>query len=160
MSKQLFISSLLILFLLPANVFSQEKTQPMKGTLIITSDMLTADNNAHTALFERSVVARKTDQTLYADRMLVTYDPDTGDITEIEAEGGVKFIKVTSKGTRVVTSEKAYYYADGDKVIFTGEPRATDGENVATGEKMTYFLKEDRYLVENSKAFLKKKKEQ
>jgi len=160
MSKQLFIGSLLILFLLPLNVFSQEKTQPMKGTLIITSEMLTADNNAHTALFERSVVARTTDRTLYADRMLVTYDPDTGDITEVEAEGGVKFIKATSKGTRVVTSEKANYYADEDKVIFTGEPRATDGENVSIGDKITYFVKEDRYLVENSKAFVKKKKEQ
>jgi lipopolysaccharide export system protein LptA len=160
MSKQLFISSLLILFFLPATVFSEEKAQRTKGPLIITSDTLTADNNAHTALFERSVVARTTDQTLYANRMLVTYDPDTGDITEIEAEGGVKFIKATGKGTRVVTSEKAYYYADGDKVIFTGEPRATDGENVVIGTKITYLLKEDRYLVEDSKAFLKKKKEQ
>lgn len=160
MSKQLFISSVLILFLLPANVFSQEKTQQMKGTLIITSEMLTADNNAHTALFERSVVARTTDRTLYADRMLVTYDPDTGDITEIEAEGGVKFIKNTSKGTRVVTSKKANYYADEDKVTFTGEPRATDGENVVTGTKITYLLNEDRYLVEESKVFLKKQKGQ
>jgi lipopolysaccharide export system protein LptA len=122
--------------------------------------MLTADNNAHTALFERSVVARTTDRTLYADRMLVTYDPDTGDITEVDAEGAVKFIKTTIKGTRVVTSEKAYYYADGDKVIFTGEPRATDGENVVTGTKITYLLKEDRYLVDNSKAILTRRKEQ
>ena len=156
MSRQLFISSLVILFLFSTNVFSQEKTQRIKGPIIITSEMLTADNIAHTALFEKSVVARTTDMTLYADRMLVFYDADSGEITKIEAEGSTKVIR----GTRAITSQKATYYADGEKVIFTGEPRATDGENVVTGTKIAYLLNEDRYLVENSKVFLKKRKGQ
>jgi lipopolysaccharide export system protein LptA len=160
MLRQLFISSFLILFSLSTNVFSEEKAQQAKNPLIITSEILTADNNAHTALFEKSVVARTKDKTLYADRMLVFYDPDTGDITKIEAEGSIKFIKETSKGTRVVTSKEATYYGDDEKVVFTGEPRATDGENVVTGKRLTYFLNEDRYLVEDSKVFLKKQKGQ
>lgn len=158
MSRQLFTSSLVILFLLlSTNAFSAEKAQQrIKGPIIITSETLTADNTAHTALFERSVVARTTDMTLYADRMLVFYDADSGEITKIEAEGSTKVIK----GTRAITSQKATYYADGEKVIFTGEPRATDGENVVTGAKITYLLNEDKYLVEESKVFLKKRKEQ
>jgi len=156
MSKRLFISNLLILFLLSTNVFSEEKAQRIKGPITITSEMLTADNNAHTALFERSVVARTTDMTLFADRMLVSYDKDSGDIKTIDAEGNIKLLK----GTRVIISQKANYYADGDKVIFTGEPRATDGENVVTGTKITYLLNEDRYLVEDSKVFLRKQKAQ
>jgi len=158
MSRQLFTSSLVILFLLlSTNAFSAEKAQQrIKGPIIITSETLTADNTAHTALFERSVVARTTDMTLYADRMLVFYDADSGEITKIEAEGSTKVIK----GTRAITSQKATYYTDGEKVIFTGEPRATDGENVVTGAKITYLLNEDKYLVEESKVFLKKRKEQ
>ena len=156
MSKRLFISNLLILFLLSTNVFSEEKAQRIKGPITITSEMLTADNKAHTALFERSVVARTTDMTLFADRMLVSYDKDSGDIKTIDAEGNIKLLK----GTRVIISQKANYYADGDKVIFTGEPRATDGENVVTGTKITYLLNEDRYLVEDSKVFLRKQKAQ
>lgn len=158
MSRQLFTSSLVILFLLlSTNAFSAEKAQQrIKGPIIITSETLTADNTAHTALFERSVVARTTDMTLYADRMLVFYGADSGEITKIEAEGSTKVIK----GTRAITSQKATYYADGEKVIFTGEPRATDGENVVTGAKITYLLNEDKYLVEESKVFLKKRKEQ
>ncbi len=158
MSRQLLTSSLVILFLLlSTNAFSAEKArQRIKGPIIINSETLTADNTSHTALFERSVVARTTDMTLYADRMLVFYDADSGEITKIEAEGSTKVIK----GTRAITSQKATYYADGEKVIFTGEPRATDGENVVTGAKITYLLNEDRYLVEESKVFLKKRKEQ
>jgi len=118
--------------------------------------MLTADNKARTALFERSVVARTTDLTMYADRMLVHYDKDTGNVTQIDAEGAVKVVKEN----RVITSREAVYYADGEKVIFTGEPRAVEDENVVAGKKIIYLMNEDRFLVEDSKVFLTQKKEQ
>jgi lipopolysaccharide export system protein LptA len=156
MLKQLFIISLSILFIILSNISYAEKAQQIKGLIIVTSETLTADNKTNTALFENSVVARAEDMTIYADKMLVHYDKDTGNITKIEAEGEIKLIK----GNRVITSREAIYYADGDKVIFIGEPRAVEGENVVTGRKMTYFLSEDRFLVEGSKVFLTRKKEQ
>jgi lipopolysaccharide export system protein LptA len=156
MSKQLFISSLLILFFIFNNIHAEEKSQRLKGPIVITSETLTVDNEAHTALFEKSVVARTTDSTLYADKMLVYYHPDTGDITKIDAEGHIKLMR----GTRAIISNEATYYADGEKIIFTGEPRAVEGENVVTGKKITYFLNDDRFLVEDSKVFLKKKRGQ
>ena len=155
MSKRLFISSLSLFLLLSANVFSAEKAQRIQGPITITSEMLTADNKAHTALFENSVVARTTDMTIYSDKMLVYYNENTGNITKIEAKDNVKLIKAT----RVIASKEATYYADGDKVIFTGEPRAVEGENIVTGRKMTYLLSDDRFLVEDSKVFLQRKKE-
>jgi lipopolysaccharide export system protein LptA len=160
MSRQLFISklfylsgALIIFLLLSLNAFSAEKAERIKGPIIITSEILTADNQTHTALFENSVVARTTDMTIYADRMLVYYNKDTGNVIRINAEGNVKLIKEN----RVITSKEATYYAEGEKVIFSGEPRAVDGENVVTGRKMTYLLNEDRFLVEGSKVFLKNK---
>jgi lipopolysaccharide export system protein LptA len=133
-----------------------ESQSKIKGPVVITSDMLTADNKAHTALFEKSVIAKTTDMTIYADRMLVYYQEGTGDVTRIDSEGNVKVIK----GDRVITSHEATYLADGDKAIFTGDPRAVQGENVVTGKKMTYLMSDDRFLVEDSKVFLTKKKEQ
>lgn len=156
MLRQLFISSLFLFFILSTTVFSIEKAQQIKGPITITSEMLTADNKARTALFENSVVARTTDMTMYADKMLVYYSENTGNITKIDAKERVKLIK----GNRVITSNEATYYADGDKVIFTGEPRAVEGENVITGKKMTYLLNEDRFLVEDSKVFLQRTKGQ
>jgi len=136
--------------LLSANVFSVEKAERIKGPITITSERLTADNQAHTALFESSVIAKTTDMTIYADRMLVYYDKDTGSVKKIDAVGGVKLIREN----RVITSKEATYYADEEKVIFTGEPKAVEGENVVTGNKMTYLMNEDRFLVEGSKVFL------
>jgi len=55
----------------------------------------------------------------------------------------------------LITADKAVYYADEAKVVFSGNPRAMDGENVVTGSVMTYFIDEDRSIVENSKVYLK-----
>jgi len=163
MSKQFFktdfyrLCCLLSVFLLLAtNVLAENAPKKIKGPITITSEMLTADNQAHTALFEQSVIARTTDMTMYADRMLVYYDQETGNVTRIDASGTVKVIK----RNRVITSQEAVYFADGGKVIFTGEPKAVEGENVVTGKKITYLMNEDRFLVEGSKVFLTNKKEQ
>ena len=134
---------------------AQEKkaASSSKEPTVITSEILTADNKAKTALFERSVVAKKGEMTLFADKMLVYYSEEKGssNIKKIDAEGNVKLIK----GERIVTSKFAVYFAEPEeKIIFTGEPRATEGENVVTGTKMTYFMKDDRSLVENSKVFM------
>jgi len=147
--------SLILFFLLAAPVFSAEQAKKIKGPITITSKMLTADNKARTALFEHSVVARTTDVTIYAEKMLVHYD-NSGNVTKLDAGGGVKLIKEN----RVITSQEATYYAGEEKVIFTGEPRAVDGENVVTGRIMTYLMNEDCFIVEDSKVFLTNKKEQ
>ncbi len=132
---------------------SAEEKKPESEPTVITSLTLTADNKAKTALFEGSVVARKGEMTFSGDRMLVYYSDEkgSGTITKIEAEGNVKLVK----GGRVITAKAATYFtAPEEKAIFTGEPRASDGENVITGTKITYFMKDERSLVENSKVFL------
>jgi len=156
MSRPLFISSLLIVSLIFTNVCAEEKAQQLKGPIVITSETLTVDNEAHTALFEKSVVARTTETTLHADKMLVYYHSETGDITKIDAAGNIKL----TKGSRAIVSKEATYFAEGEKIIFTGEPRAVEGENVVTGRKITYFLNDDRFLVEESKVFIKKQRGQ
>ena len=155
MSKRLFIISIIFLLFPVLNSFSEEAKVKPKGPITVTSETLTADNKAHTALFEKNVVAKTTDMTIYADSMLVFYKENGGDVTEIDAAGNVKLYK----NNRVITSQKAVYYAAEDKVIFTGEPRAVDGENVVTGKKMTYYITDDRSFVEGSKVFMKNKKE-
>ena len=154
-SASLAIGSLLVSFLLmTAGVASAEsEVKGIKGPIVITSDNLTADNAAHTALFERSVVARTKEMTVHADKMLVYSDKDSGDVTRIDASGNVQLIK----GNRIVTSRDATYFANEDKVVFTGEPKAVEDGNVITGKKMTYLIHEDRFFVEGSKVFLTKK---
>lgn len=127
----------------------------IKGPVVIKSDRLTADNLNNTALFEGAVVATTPDMTMYSDKMLVFYERKTGNIKKIESEGKVKVIK----GDRVIVSQKAVYYADGEKVVFMGEPRAVEDKNTVIGDVMTYFINEDRYYVEGAKVFLSEEKE-
>jgi lipopolysaccharide export system protein LptA len=129
----------------------EERPIESKGPIVITSSSLTADNKAHTALFEGSVVAKTESMTLYSDRMLV-YSTEGGRITKMEATGHVKLVR----GERVITSDEATYLADEDKAVFTGQPKAVEGNNMVTGTKMIYLLKEDRSMVENSRVFMER----
>ena len=154
MLKRLLTISVLFLAL-PLLLNAEDQKARIKGPINITSETLTADNKAHTALFENNVVAKTTDLTIHSDKMLVYYKEDGGTVTKIESTGNVKVLRES----RIITSKSAIYYADEEKVIFTGEPRAMDGDNVVSGTKITYFMGNDRFQVENSKVILKSKKD-
>lgn len=157
MSKRSFRNNIFFFFFplvfvscFATNIFADSAAKRIRGPITITSGMLTADNQARTALFEQSVVARAADFTIWADRMLVHYDRDTGNVQRIDVSGAVK----VTMANRIITSRDAVYYAGEERIVFTGEPRALEGENVVTGAKMTYFMNEDRFIVEGSKVFL------
>jgi lipopolysaccharide export system protein LptA len=153
------LSYFIIIAMLSSALYEASFAEQKKNTgepVTITSKTLTADNKAKTAVFEGAVKAVKGDMTLYADKMTVYYQDERpgSSIEKIESEGNIKVIK----GERVVTSAFAQYFAGFDeKIVFTGEPRATDGGNVITGSKMTYFFNSDRYIVENSRVLLQDK---
>lgn len=147
---------LLSLFFLPI-VSAQEKKPDKAEPTIITSETLVTNNKEKTAVFEGKVRARRGDVTLFADTMRVLYadEENTNKIKNILAEGNVKLVR----GSYVITARSAEFILDTEeKVIFSGEPRASDGENVVTGSKMTYYVQEDRAVVDQSKAFLTDKK--
>lgn len=154
MLRQLFIVSVFIGVILAGGLSAEEKAEQIKGPIVITSQTLLSDNKARTALFEGSVVAKTENMTLYSDKMLVYYAEGSGNVTKIEAEGRVKLVKKDL----VVTSKAANYFADEEKVIFTGEPKAIEKGNIITGTKMTYLMKDDRSFVENSRVLLENKK--
>jgi lipopolysaccharide assembly outer membrane protein LptD (OstA) len=70
-------------------------TKKEQAPTIITSESLTADNKAKTALFTGSVIAKKADTTIYADRMLVYYSEggSGSNIDKIESDGNVKLVR-------------------------------------------------------------------
>ncbi len=154
MSRLLFTVNVFLL-ILSAWVAAEEPKEKIKGPITVTSETLTADNKQHTALFEKKVIAKTSDMTIHADWMLVYYNEQGGDVTKIEAKGNVKVYR----DAKVITSKEATYFADEEKVVFTGSPRAVDGENVVTGTKIIYFTKDDRSFVENSKVILKNKQD-
>jgi lipopolysaccharide export system protein LptA len=125
-----------------------------KTSIVITSQTLTAENNNKTAIFEGSVVATKEDLTIYSDKMTVFYDNSEGKIKKIYAVGNVK----AHKNERVIFSDEATYTEDEHKIIFTGNPRAVEGENVVTGTHITLYLEDERAFVEGSRVIMQDKK--
>ena len=93
--KATFFVSFFICIVLAGSVFAEEKTEQIKGPILITSQTLLSDNKARTALFEGSVVAKTENMTLYSDKMLVYYAEGSGNVTKIDAEGSVKLVKKT-----------------------------------------------------------------
>lgn len=126
-----------------------------KKPIVITSKTLMADNKTNIAVFEGSVVAKTEDIIIYSDKMTVFYNNSQGKVTKIYASGNVR----VHKKERAIFSEEATYLDEEEKIIFTGEPKAVEGENVITGVQITYFLKDDRSVVEGSKVILKNKKQ-
>ncbi len=116
----------------------------------ITAEKLIADNRAHTAVFEGTVVARQGKITLYADWMKVFYS-EAGDVGKIEAKGNVKLVKEA----REITSGEAIYYRKLQKIVFTGNPVATEGNSTISGDRMVYYIADDRSEVENSRVIIK-----
>jgi len=155
MSRQFFIVNFILSALLvhvtvsAATLIDKKEKKPV----IITSETLTADNKNSTAIFEGSVVAKTDDITMYSDKMTVFYDNTKNKVTKIHALGHVK----VRKEERALFSDEAIYIEEDEKIIFTGNPKAVDGENVISGTQIIFYLKDDRAEVQGSRVVLQNK---
>jgi len=159
----LFICLSLLLFLIP--VGAQEKKGMQKGgektlkaesgfgftasraPIDITSDTVEADQRQNRVTFKGNVVARQEDTTLYANILVIHYDADTKKPKEIVALGNVKLVHLE----RRATSQKATFQQGENKIILDGEAVVREGENVIRGERIIFYVEEERSIVEGEK---------
>jgi len=155
MSKLFLIFNIVLMtltmYLTDASAVLMEKVE--KKPVVITSQTLTADSKSNTAVFEGAVVAKTNDVTIYSDKMTVFYNNTESKINRIEAAGNVRVLKKE----RAIFSDEAVYLEDEKKIIFKGNPKAVEGENIITGTAITFFLQDDRAVVEGSKVILQNK---
>lgn len=157
MLKQFFIVSSFIIYLVvhvsayAAPVSSNAGKKP----IVITSETLIADNKNNTAVFEGSVIAKTDDITMHADKMTVFYDNSESKVNKIVAVGHVKVLNKA----RVLFSDEAIYLDNEEQIIFSGNPKAVEGDSVITGKKIVFFLKDERAMVEGSRVILKNKQD-
>jgi len=152
MLKPFFIVSLSVLLLVVHSaVPASSSAEKGKSPVVITSKTLTADNRNNKAEFEGNVIAKTDDITIHADRMIVFYDNSENKVSKIHALGNVR----VHKQERAMFSEEAVFIDSEKKIVFTGKPRAVEGDNVITGTKITFFLSDERAVVEGSRVILK-----
>ena len=115
-----------------------------RAPIDITSDTVEADQKTNTVIFKGNVVAKQEDTTLWANTLTILYDQTTKKIKEIIATGNVKVVKVE----RRATSQKATFDQGKNKVTFDGDAVVREGANVIRGERITYYVEEERSVVE------------
>ncbi len=155
-----FLLLSLFLFLIPGE--AQEKRGSAKGgekgvrsqgmvgftasraPIDIASDTLEWNGKENKATYKGNVVAKQEDITLYANTLTIVYDQNTKKLKEIIAVGNVKVVQLE----RRATSQKATFDQNMNKVILDGEAVVREGANVIRGERITFYVDEERSVVE------------
>ncbi len=118
-----------------------------RAPIDITSDTVEANQKQNVVTFRGNVLAKQEDITLYANSVTINYDPDTKGIKTIVATGNVKIVQQD----RRATGQKITFQQDENKVLLEGEAVIREGDNVIRGERVTYYVNEERSVVEGGR---------
>jgi lipopolysaccharide export system protein LptA len=118
-----------------------------RAPIDITSDTVEADQKTNKVTFKGNVVAKQEDVTLYSNTLVIIYDPDTKKLKEIIAIGNVKVVQLD----RRATGQKATFDQDKNKMVLDGDAVVREGTNVVRGERITFYVDEERSVVEPGK---------
>jgi outer membrane protein assembly factor BamD len=116
-----------------------DKSQPID----ITSDKVEAYWKENLVIFRGNVIARQKDIVIYADALEAVTIEDGKGIERVIARGNVKI----QQGLRVAHCQKAVFYNLDQKVVLTGEPKVSEGENVVSGDEIIVDIDKNRVEV-------------
>lgn len=102
----------------------------------ISADSLSVDQDSGQATFEGNVVVGQGDLRLAAGSVRVFYDDASGDITRLQASGGVTFVTATEEAE----AQSAVYDLAGGTLTLTGEVLLTQGASALAADSMTVNL--------------------
>jgi len=116
-----------------------DKSQPID----ITSDKVETFWKENLIIFKGNVVARQKDMVIYADSIEAVTIEDGKGIERVTAGGNVKI----QQGLRVANCEKAIFYNLDQKVVLTGDPKVSEGENIVSGDEIVVDIDKNRVEV-------------
>jgi len=111
---------------------SADPTAPVE----ITADNLAVDQDSGTAVFEGNVVLGQGDLRLSAGRVQVVYDGTGGNISRLNATGGVTFVTQTE----AAEAASADYNLDAGTLTMTGDVLLTQGASAISADTMRINL--------------------
>ena len=109
--------------------------------------------------FLGNVLIAKEGMTITSDFIEVYNSADKKQTEEIVAIGNVTI----TRGTKKAKGDRAVYLERLQKIILTGNPKATvlDGNDIIEGREMIFLMKKDRFVINKrvrAKLFPKNKK--
>ncbi len=127
----------------------------------ITAQNMRYDANSQRVVFENAVKVRRPDFDLDSNKLTILFkknsqkpanqeatdDPlstmGAGDIDQLIAEGKVVMVRDGRTGT----CSKVTYYVDKELIVMEGNPVLTEGKNSVSGQKINFYIRENRSEV-------------
>jgi lipopolysaccharide export system protein LptA len=115
-----------------------------KDPIFITADWMEVDQKQNTITYKGRVVTVQAEMTMRSETLTAYYDPEMKQMKQIIAEGKVN----ATQGNRVATGEKAVFDDKAKTVTLTGSPVMRQGNSQVSGNKVIYFIEQDKSIVE------------
>jgi len=109
----------------------------------ITSDKVEVNWKENLIIFKGNAIARQKDIVIYADSLEAVIIEDGKGIDRVIAGGNVKI----QQGLRVASCQKAVFYNLDQKVVLTGEPKVSEGDNIVSGDEIIFDIEKNRVEV-------------
>ncbi|MDD4873230.1 MAG: LptA/OstA family protein [Kiritimatiellae bacterium] len=140
--RRIFLICMIIHFAALVMVLAEEPVATNKTT--ITSDgPLTFDYQRFTAEFEKNVVVVDANMRLHADKLNVVFDNESN-MKQAIAIGNVRILQQDKVGT----CQKAIFIAKTGEILLVGDAQLKRGNDVVKGDKITFWINEDRMTCE------------
>ncbi len=120
-----------------------DETKPID----IISDTMEGFDQEKYVIFKGNVVARQEELFIFSDMLEAHMDEATNEIEEAYAKGNVKIVKKE----RTATCNEATFNNRKGEIILKGNVIVYSGQDKLTGEIVTYYVNEDRVVVEGEK---------
>jgi lipopolysaccharide export system protein LptA len=88
-------------------------------------------------------MARQKEMVIYADSIEAVLIEEGKGIERVVAGGNVKI----QQGLRVANCQKAVFYNLDQRVVLTGDPNVSEGENLVSGDEIVFDIKQNRVEV-------------
>lgn len=118
-----------------------------KKPIDIVSDSMEGFDKEKYVIFKGSVIAKQEDLFIFADVIEAYMSEDTNEIEKAYAKGNVKIVKQD----RTATSDEAVFDNSKREITLKKNVVVISGQDRLTGELVTYFVNEDRVVVEGEK---------
>ncbi|SIN78852.1 LptA/OstA family protein [Halodesulfovibrio marinisediminis] len=131
--------------------------EPAKDDVKVTSEKMTYSADGQTVVFTGNVIVRHPQADMWANKVTVYLQSDKNAPKSKEASGinPGKIEKIISEGNvrikmekdRRGTCDKATYTLKDELLVMTGSPKLSEGKNTITGNKIKFWVKENRSEV-------------
>lgn len=116
---------------------------PATNKTTITSDRLSFDYQRMTAEFEKNVVVVDSNMQLQADKLTVVFDNESS-MKQAIAIGSVRL----TQQDKIGTCQKAIFIAKTGEIMLVGDAQIKRGNDLVKGDKITFWINEDRMVCE------------